>query len=217
MLYIRHAGKSGRARGSSQFEAEGDIILTLKRPEGNQKENVRVLEGIGRYDDIPRKLNVELTEEGYVALGSNGQVQFGKAVEVIKLRLPQTSESAISQDELFEEIREEDVSKKTMQRALKWLVEQKTVHEEGEGVKGDPYRYWMPPVPTPPTIIPAKFLPLMTRMEKGAMVRHPYPVSSKRRASRRRGTPRAASSPTPITSSSTSSLPSSAARASRSI
>ena len=25
------------------------------------------------------------------------------------------------------------------------MVEQKTVHEEGEGVKGDPYRYWMPP------------------------------------------------------------------------
>jgi KaiC/GvpD/RAD55 family RecA-like ATPase len=121
VLYVRHAGKSGRARGSSQFEAEGDIILTLKRPEGNHGENVRVLEGIGRYDEIPRKLNVELTDEGYVALGSAGQIQFGKAVEVIRQRLPRTRESAISQDELLEEIKDEGVSRKTMQRALDWL------------------------------------------------------------------------------------------------
>ena len=149
ILYIRHAGKSGRARGSSQFEAEGDIILTLKRPEGNNSENVRVLEGIGRYDEIPRKLNIELTEQGYVARGSDGQVQFGKAVEVIKQHLPRASENAKSQDELFEEVKGEDVSKKTMQRALEWLVDAETICKEGRGVKGDPHRYWMPPAGPP--------------------------------------------------------------------
>jgi putative DNA primase/helicase len=153
VLYIRHAGKSGTARGSSQFEAEGDIILSLKRAEGNQKENVRVLEGIGRYDEIPRKLNIELTEDGYVALGSDGQVQFGKAVETIRGVLPRDRDHAMTQDELIEELEVEEVSRKTMQRALKWLVEEGSVREEGKGVKGNPYRYWIPdgpPSPTPP-------------------------------------------------------------------
>lgn len=145
VLYIRHAGKSGRARGSSQFEAEGDIILTLKRAEGNQKENVRVLEGIGRYDDIPRKLNIELAESGYVALGSDKRVEFRKAVEAVKRVVPRARDNAITQEALLEALEGEGTSKKTMQRALTWLVDQKAIRREGKGVKKDPYLYWMPP------------------------------------------------------------------------
>ena len=145
VLYIRHAGKSGRARGSSQFEAEGDIILTLKRPEGNHDENVRVLEGIGRYDEIPRKLNIELTDQGYVARGSDARVEFRRAFEAIKQHVPSVREDAMTQDELLEALKDEDVAKKTMQRALTWLVDEETVRREGAGVKGNPYRYWVPP------------------------------------------------------------------------
>jgi hypothetical protein len=39
----RHAGKDGKGRGSSIFEGEADIVLTLGRPEGNRKETARVL------------------------------------------------------------------------------------------------------------------------------------------------------------------------------
>ena len=149
VLYIRHAGKSGRPRGSSQFEAEGDIILTLKRGEGNQKENVRVLEGIGRYDEIPRRLNVELTDSGYVALGSDERVEFGKAVRAVKRLLPRVYENAVTQKALLESLEDEGVSKKTLQRALTWLVDQEVVCREGEGVKNKPYRYWLPPSEDP--------------------------------------------------------------------
>jgi len=62
VLVIRHAGKDGRGRGSSQFEAEVDIVATLKRPEGNHADTVRQLETIGRYGAT--KLNIELTEHG---------------------------------------------------------------------------------------------------------------------------------------------------------
>ncbi len=150
VLYIRHAGKSGKARGSSQFEAEGDIILNLKRPEGNHDENVRILEGIGRYDEIPRRLTIALTDDGYVVRGSDDRVEFRRAVEAIKQHAPTVSENAVTQDELHENLKDEGVSKKTMQRALEWLVEEGTARKKGKGVKNNPFRYWMPEAPPPP-------------------------------------------------------------------
>jgi putative DNA primase/helicase len=86
VLLVRHAGKDGKGRGSSQFEAEVDIVATLKRPEGNHAESVRQLETIGRYGAT--RLNIDLTQEGYVPLGSDEKVAFSKAVKFIKGALP---------------------------------------------------------------------------------------------------------------------------------
>ena len=81
---LRHAGKSGKARRSTQFEADADIVLTLKHAEGNQPETVRVLEGNGRFDIIPRRLQIELTEDkGYVSHGLDSRTQFKKARNTI--------------------------------------------------------------------------------------------------------------------------------------
>src|SRR3712207_4702670 len=142
VLVIRHAGKNGTGRGSSQFEAEVDIVATLKRPEGNHADTVRQLETIGRYGAT--KLNIELTEEGYVALGSDDKVAFTKAVRTIKDVLPRRKESAITEDALAEKAKGE-VSKGTLIRALRWLVDQETVVREGSGKRGSPYTYWLPP------------------------------------------------------------------------
>jgi DNA polymerase I-like protein with 3'-5' exonuclease and polymerase domains len=142
VLVIRHAGKDGRGRGSSQFEAEVDIVATLKRPEGNHAETVRQLETIGRYGAT--KLNIELTEAGYVPLGSDEKVAFNKAVRTIKGVLPRRKENAVTEDFLTEKARGE-VSKGTLIRALRWLVDQETVVREGSGKKGSPYTYWLPP------------------------------------------------------------------------
>ena len=142
VLVIRHAGKDGRGRGSSQFEAEVDIVATLKRPEGNHAEAVRQLETICRYGAT--KLNIELTEEGYVPLGSDDKVAFTKAVKTIKGVLPHRKENAISEDVLAKKA-EGEVSKGTLIRALRWLVDQEAVMREGSGKKGSPYTYWLPP------------------------------------------------------------------------
>jgi hypothetical protein len=142
VLVIRHAGKDGRGRGSSQFEAEVDIVATLKRPEGNHAENVRQLETIGRYGAT--KVNIELTEEGYVPLGSDDKVAFTKAVKTIKGVLPRRRENAITEDALAEKAKGE-ISKGTLIRALRWLVDKQTVIREGSGKKGSPYTYWLPP------------------------------------------------------------------------
>jgi len=142
VLVIRHAGKDGKGRGSSQFEAEVDIVATLKRPEGNHADTVRQLETIGRYGAT--KLNMELTEEGYVPLGSDEKVAFTKAVKTIKGVLPRRKENAIPEDRLVEKAKGE-VSKGTLIRALRWLVDQGSVVREGLGKRGSPYTYWLPP------------------------------------------------------------------------
>jgi DNA polymerase-1 len=142
VLVIRHAGKDGKGRGSSQFEAEVDIVATLKRPEGNHADTVRQLETIGRYGAT--KLNIELTEEGYVPLGSDEKVAFSKAVRTIKGVLPRRKENAVTEDGLVEKVKGE-ISKGTLIRALRWLVDQDTVVREGSGKRGSPYTYWLPP------------------------------------------------------------------------
>src|SRR5215217_7974536 len=142
VLIVRHAGKDGKGRGSSQFEAEVDIVATLKRSEGNHVDSVRQLETIGRYGAT--KLNIELTDRGYVTLGSDDKVAFNKAVRTIKGLLPRRKENAITEDALAEKAKGE-VSKGTLIRALRWLVDQGTVKREGSGKKGSPYTYWLPP------------------------------------------------------------------------
>jgi DNA polymerase-1 len=148
VLVIRHAGKDGRGRGSSQFEAEVDIVATLKRPEGNHAETVRQLETIGRYGAT--KLNIDLTEEGYVPLGSDEKVAFTKAVKTIKGILPRRKENAITEGALLAKAKRE-VSKGSLIRALRWLVDRESVVREGSGKRGSPYTYWLPPRdPEPP-------------------------------------------------------------------
>jgi hypothetical protein len=142
VLVIRHAGKDGKGRGSSQFEAEVDIVATLKRPEGNHSDTVRQLETIGRYGAT--KLNMELTEEGYVPLGSDEKVAFAKALKTIKGILLRRRENAITEDVLVEKAKGE-VSKGTLIRALRWLVDQGIVVREGSGKRGSPYTYWLRP------------------------------------------------------------------------
>ncbi len=164
VLVIRHAGKDGKGRGSSQFEAEADIVATLKRPEGNHEENVRQLETIGRYGAT--KVNIELTEEGYVLLGSDDKIAFNKAVKAIKGVVPRRKENAIREEALFEKVKGE-TSKTTFERALRWLVDQEIVAREGEGKKGSPYTYWRPPEdPKPADPFPPNPEPMGGEKEK---------------------------------------------------
>jgi DNA polymerase I-like protein with 3'-5' exonuclease and polymerase domains len=77
-------------------------------------------------------------------LGSDDRVAFTKAVKTIKGILPRRKENAIPEDALVEKAKGEG-SKGTLIRALRWLVDQKTVVREGSGKRGSPYTYWLPP------------------------------------------------------------------------
>ena len=72
------SAKSGR--GSSAFSAAVDIIVSIRRAEGNTKPAVRVLHTLSRFSETPDTLVIELTDAGYLALGTTGTVAV--AVEV---------------------------------------------------------------------------------------------------------------------------------------
>jgi DNA polymerase-1 len=65
-------------------------------------------------------------------------------VRTLKGVLPRRKENAITEDALADKAKGE-VSKGTLIRALRWLVDQETVVREGSGKKGSPYTYWLPP------------------------------------------------------------------------
>jgi len=152
VIVARHAGKDGKGRGSSIFEGEADIVLTFGRPEGKHKETARVLEGIGRHDDIPSRITIELTDKGYVSQGSDDKIEFNKAVEAIEEVTPHSPEKALTEKEILDNPAFKGISRTTARKALEELREQgeNPIKRKGKGVKGDPYRYWQPSHEDPP-------------------------------------------------------------------
>jgi DNA polymerase I-like protein with 3'-5' exonuclease and polymerase domains len=142
---IHHSGRESVIRGSSAFDATVDTIIILSRPQGNQDETVRTIEAYGRCE--PFKINAELTKEGvYVPIGSDSRVAFTKAVNAMRKVLPRKQEGAQDVNTLVKAAKASGaaVSKTKIEEALHWLHKQETVQREGEGVRGNPYLFWMP-------------------------------------------------------------------------
>ena len=143
VLLIRHAGKDGKPRGSSAFEAEADICITLSRPEGQHAPSVRKIAGIGRYGEWER--NIQLVDGRYVSLGADDRIEFNKAVEFIKAVLPNDPDSALKKQAILDKrTGTVDISASTLDRALKWLVKQGNVGEKQlTNQRGKPKVYWL--------------------------------------------------------------------------
>jgi AAA domain len=143
VVLIRHAGKDGTPRGSSAFEAEADICVTLSRPEGRHDPRVRRITGIGRYGEWER--NVQLVGRRFISLGTDSKVEFIKAVKFIKSVLPDSPEGDMKKQDLMDRRTGEDekITARTMDRALAWLVEKGDVGEQQMmHQRGKPKVYW---------------------------------------------------------------------------
>jgi hypothetical protein len=147
VLLIRHAGKDGTPRGSSAFEAEADICITLAKPEGRHAPTVRALTGKGRYGVWER--NIQLVEGRFKSLGSDDKVEFNRAVRFLRAVLPADKAEGMRRQAILDTRRgadAEQITASTLDRALKWLVGQnsvrkaKLVHEQGQ-----PVVYWQNP------------------------------------------------------------------------
>jgi hypothetical protein len=142
VLLIRHAGKDGTPRGSSAFEAEADICVTISRPEGRHDPRVRKISGVGRYGEWER--NIQLVEGRYLSLGSDDKVEFNKAVRFVKAVLPEPPEEGMKKQDLLDQRDGEDISSATLARALSWLVKQGNVGEKQlMDQRGKPKVYWL--------------------------------------------------------------------------
>lgn len=106
VLAVRHERKGtaeiGEAsRGSSAFGGGMDILLSLRRTRGRGHENRRELLGVGRFDDTPAAVTVEMNGDNcyhLIALGEN--VRAREAEEAILAVLPMDEARALSEMEI---------------------------------------------------------------------------------------------------------------------
>ena len=143
VVLIRHAGKDGTTRGSSAFEGVADICVTIARPEGRHAPTVRKIAGVGRYGEWER--NIELTEGGYISLGTDDKIEFRRAVRFAKSVLPDSPESGMKKQEILDKREGDDknITARTLDRALAWLVKQGDVGEKQlMNQRGKPKVYW---------------------------------------------------------------------------
>ena len=151
VIVARHDRKSGgdvgdSGRGSSQASGDVDIILALRRPEGHQPSNRRVIESLSRYPETPEKLVVELTEDGYVLLGTDEAVAVNDALGFVSAAIAaeyRQRSAGLDMKALVEAgaKRQPVVKRTTIQAALDRLGRDGKIVRTGRGVAGDPYLY----------------------------------------------------------------------------
>ena len=125
-------------RGSSAFGGAADILLNLRRPEGNQRRTVRMLRGLSRFDVVPEELMIELTDEGYVALGDRSALVAAETRDALLECLPSYPDKAVGIDRLMEVT---EAHRTTVQRELTTLIGEGLVLRTGKGRSGSPFRY----------------------------------------------------------------------------
>ena len=144
VVVVRHERKAGgevgdSGRGSSAFGGAVDIVLALKRGDGATRPTVRVLHALSRFDETPPELVVELTEEGYVALGDETAVARAEARARVVESLPTDQTAALTFEELHTRL--PGASRSTIQRVLDELIAAGKATRSGAGRRGSPYRF----------------------------------------------------------------------------
>jgi hypothetical protein len=178
VIMARHERKSGgqvgdSGRGSSAFTGAVDIILSIRRPEGNARPTIREIHALSRFDETPDVLGVELTEDGYKALGDSAAVAKAEAREAILEAAPTSEAEAASLTML---LMVTDLGRTTAQKAIEALLEGGELRRVGEGKKGSR------------TVIgarPVKGIHLMNRSPRTAKCVPPQPIPWKRRKGKR--------------------------------
>ena len=145
ILVAHHERKSGgdvsdAGRGSSAMGGAVDTILALRRPKGNPPPNVRVLEGLSRFDGVPPELFIELTNDGYRALGEARDFTKLQVYDYLLANAPDNPDDAMKIDELTEN---SGFKRTTIQGAVNDLVAQGRLLRIGEGKRNDPRRYYL--------------------------------------------------------------------------
>lgn len=143
VVIVRHERKSGGSvgdsgRGSSAFAGAVDIVVSVRKPEGNQPRNVRLIQTLSRFD-APEDLLIELTQEGYRALGAPGEAAKERQASDVFSVIPNSKKNAVT----FEDLAKTSGKKRAhLQRLLDALAKAEKISRVGKGRKGDPYRYF---------------------------------------------------------------------------
>lgn len=146
VVLVRHERKSGgdvgdSGRGSSAFAGAVDIVLSLRKPEGNAGRNRRILQSLSRFSETPNDLVIELTDGGYIALGERRETTLKDAKDSVFRTAPQTEPEAADLQALALAA---DLKRQTAQRAVEELVRDGMLSRIGKGIRGNPFRYFIP-------------------------------------------------------------------------
>ena len=115
-----------------------DIIISIRRGEGNTSPTVRVLYSLSRFDETPDKLVIDLRHGEYVPVGTAQLVALRQAEEAILKAAPDSEEEAKTSTVLIDGA---DGVKPTIgKEAIASLFQDEKLQRIGAGVKGNPYR-----------------------------------------------------------------------------
>jgi 5S rRNA maturation endonuclease (ribonuclease M5) len=145
VVVIRHERKSGGSvgesgRGSSAFAGAVDTVISIRRPEGNGRNTLRVIQAVGRFDETPEELVIELKPDGFMVLGTSTEVAAIEAKSAILSSLPGTPDEAVDLAAIVEATK---VARATAQRAITDLRNEGRIQTVGKGKRGDPWKYYV--------------------------------------------------------------------------
>ncbi len=146
VIVIRHERKSGgevgdSGRGSTAFGGAVDTVLSIRRPEGNSRPTLRIIQGLSRFSEVQDELMIELIDGKYVSHGPPSQLAAVEARRAILAAVPDTSAGAVTWDALIETT---GMKRTTAQEVVSTLLNEKRLVREGKGTKGDPHRFYAP-------------------------------------------------------------------------
>jgi hypothetical protein len=146
VIMIRHARKSGgdvedAGRGSSAFDGAADLILSIRRPDGNQSSNRRLLTSSGRYSgETLNNLLIEMAGFRFVAIGSQQEMAQNDAEARILAQAPRSKLEAVSLRKLGEGI---GIPRGSLQRLVSALVRKGRIKRAGKGKRASPFVHWV--------------------------------------------------------------------------
>jgi hypothetical protein len=149
-LLVHHLRKSDgaeatAARGSGAFPAFCDTLLELRRFDpAARKDRRRVLSGVGRYPETPDEVVLGFDDGLYRVLGDKADVRHASLSGFIAPELPVTP-PGLTADQIHDGWRgDRPPGINTLRAALHLGAERGEWSEEGDGKRGDPYRYHRP-------------------------------------------------------------------------
>jgi len=141
VLLIRHDRKSSgeigdSARGSSAVTGAVDVVLALRRAE-KAPASIRILEGLGRFRAVPERIVLELTDDGYIAQGTEASYQHARARDALLARMKdEWMERKAIEGDIHSEL---GISPATIARARDELVAEERIEQQRSDGTGRPY------------------------------------------------------------------------------
>jgi DNA-binding transcriptional ArsR family regulator len=117
-----------------------DVVLSLRKCEGNSKKTHRILQTLSRFSETPPELLLDFSDNWYNSLGPPHDAAVKEAKDSIIAIAPKSETEALDLRELTENTK---VTRPTAQRAVKELADEGKLCKVGKGQRGNPFRYYL--------------------------------------------------------------------------